>query len=594
MITVRLKIMKIVRSLPAVEIERARLYTSRRKNPARKKVTRNDGMKRIKKLRVKNFKKFADETFDFNDDINILVGDNECGKSSVLEAIELCLNCSHRSRPLSPEVMAELFNRACIEKYICGDLSQTSLPELLIEAYVDGEPELKGNNNSERVDTQGIYLKIFFDPDLTDYYAPFAKPGQVLTVPFELYKIEWMSFAWKPLTQVAKPIGCLFVDPTRLHPTMGRSRYINSIINASVDSHARPMLNLSYRHLKIEFNRKEDVKAINAQLNAGNELTTKKLEIVADITPSGSWDSNLALAVDDISFAHIGKGEQNQIQIKVAIQNKAKNVDVVMLEEPENHLSHINLIKLVSYIETKNAGKQIFLTTHSSYVLNKLSIEKLCLLSKRYEKLKDIDGDTIKTLKRLPGYDTLRLVLAQKVILVEGPSDELVLKKIYLVENGRLPEEDGIDIIVVRGIGFKVYLDIAKALEHPVRVVKDNDGDYQKNIVEWKAKEYDGCDFIECFSPENDNQHSLEPALVAANSESVASLDRLAKVMLSDKTYAGEYAACVDLAGKRGFLTAWFANGGAKKKVDSAIRIFETTETIKYPSYLKKAVSFGA
>src|SRR5262245_6199455 len=106
-------------------------------------------MKRIKKLRVKNFKKFADETFEFNDDINILVGDNECGKSSVLEAIELCLNYCHRGRPLSPEVIAELFNSACIEKYIKGDLSQTSLPEVVIEAYVEGDSELKGNNNSE-------------------------------------------------------------------------------------------------------------------------------------------------------------------------------------------------------------------------------------------------------------------------------------------------------------------------------------------------------------------------------------------------------------------------------------------------------------
>jgi putative ATP-dependent endonuclease of OLD family len=572
-----------------------RAYTSRRGQSLQKREHGTNVMKHIKKLHVKNFKKFSDEIFEFNDDINILVGDNECGKSSVLEAIELCLNYCHRGRPLSPEVMAELFNSTCIEKYIKGDLSQTSLPELLIEVYVEGDPELKGGNNCERVDTQGIYLKILFNPELTPYYAPFATSGKVLTVPFELYKIEWMSFAWKPLAQVAKPMGCLFVDPTRLHPTMGRSRYINSIINASVDKHARPMLNLAYRHLKIEFNEKDDVKAINEQLNADKELTTKKLEIVADITPSGSWDSNLALAIDDISFAHIGKGEQNQVQIKVAIQNKAKDVDVVMLEEPENHLSHINLIQLVSYIEKKNAGKQIFLTTHSSYVLNKLSIEKLCLLSKRYEKLKNIDGSTIKTLKRLPGYDTLRLVLAQKVILVEGPSDELVLKKIYLIANGRLPEEDGIDIIVVRGIGFKVYLDIAKALKHPVRVVKDNDGDYQKNIVEWKKEDYGGCDFIECFSPEKNDERSLEPALVAANGENVASLDVLAKVMLSSKTYAGEYAACIDLASKRAFLTSWYlSDGGPKKKVDSAIRIFDKPEVIKYPDYLTKAVSFAA
>lgn len=548
-------------------------------------------MKRIKKLRVRNFKKFANETFEFNDDINILVGDNECGKSSVLEAIELCLNLSHRGRPLSTEVLAELFNSDCVETYLRGNKSQTSLPELLIEAYLDGVPGLKGTNNSEGKDTQGISLKILFNSDLSPYYEPFILSGDVLTVPFELYKIEWMSFAWKPLIQLARPIGCLFVDPTRLHPTMGRSRYINSIINASVDKHARPTLNLNYRQLKIQFNEEPAVKEINEKLNAGHELTPKTLKIVADITPSGSWDSSLALAVDDISFSHIGKGEQNQIQIKVAIQNKAKDADIVMLEEPENHLSHINLIRLVSYIEQKNTGKQILLTTHSSYVLNKLSINKLCLLSRGYLKLKNIDADTVKTLKRLQGYDTLRVVLAQKVILVEGPSDELVLKKIYLGLKGRLPEEDGIDIIVVRGIGFKAYLDIAKALEHPVRVVKDNDGNYQKNIIDWRNEHYKDCDFIECFSPEESAQCSLEPALVAANSDTVAALDKLAKVMLSSQTYENEYSVFTDLAGKRCFMTGWYDT--SRKKVDSAIRIFDTAETISYPNYLTRAITFG-
>lgn len=551
-------------------------------------------MTHIKKLRVQNFKKFTGETFDFNDDINILVGDNESGKSSVLEAIELCLNCCHRGKPLSPEVMAELFNTDCIATYVGGDLSQTSLPELLVEAYLDGNCEIQGTNNTDGANTQGIFIKLSFNPEMAPYYAAFISVGNVLTVPFELYRIEWMSFAWKPLTQIIRPVNCLFVDPTRLHPTLGRSRYINSIISSMADKSARSTLNLSFRQLKMQFNEDKSVQEINQKLNDQKELTKKTLKITADITPSGSWDSNLALAVNDVAFAHIGKGEQSQIQIKIAIQNKAKDVDIVMFEEPENHLSHINLIQLVSYIEEKNAQKQIFLTTHSSYVLNKLSIQNLCLLSNGYTKLKSVNTDTVRKLKRLPGYDTLRLVLAQKVILVEGPSDELVLKKIYRMKFDRLPEEDGIDIIVVRGIGFRVYLDIAKALMHPVRVVKDNDNNYQKNIVDWKNDGYNECAFIECLSPTNNSEYSLEPALVASNSSTVDALDKLAKIMLSPQTYT-LYAASGDLPSKRKFFENWYSGEDAgSKKVDSAVRIFDSKETISFPSYLTQAVTFGA
>jgi len=133
--------------------------------------------------------------------------------------------------------------------------------------------------------------------------------------------------------------------------------------------------------------------------------------------------------VDDVPFHFIGKGEQSNVQIKLAIQNKSHDIDLVMMEEPENHLSHGNLNKLVHYIETQRGDKQLFLTTHSSYVLNKLSIDKICLVQSGYKRLHKLDSDVVKTLKRLPGYDTLRVALSEKVILVEGPSDETGAQK---------------------------------------------------------------------------------------------------------------------------------------------------------------------
>ncbi|MDF3613623.1 AAA family ATPase, partial [Enterobacter hormaechei] len=182
-------------------------------------------------------------------------------------------------------------------------------------------------------------------------------------------------------------------------------------------------------------------------------ITEKKLSIAASTLPAGSIQTSLQLEVDDVPFQFIGKGEQSNVQIKLAIQNKSKDIDLVMMEEPENHLSHTNLNKLVHYIENQRGDKQLFLTTHSSYVLNKLSIDKICLVQSGYKRLHKLAPAVVKTLKRLPGYDTLRVALSHKVILVEGPSDELVLKKIYHRKHNRLPEQDGIDIIVVRGVG---------------------------------------------------------------------------------------------------------------------------------------------
>ena len=51
-------------------------------------------MKFITKLKLKNFKRFDSFAVDFDDNINILVGDNESGKSSLIEAISLVLSGS--------------------------------------------------------------------------------------------------------------------------------------------------------------------------------------------------------------------------------------------------------------------------------------------------------------------------------------------------------------------------------------------------------------------------------------------------------------------------------------------------------------------
>src|SRR5882757_11307916 len=112
-------------------------------------------MTRIKKLKLFNFKQFTKETFDFNDNINVIVGDNDSGKSSLLEAIDVCMNGTHRGKPLTPELLSELFTNECVETYLNGNLAQDTLPELLVEVYVDGARLLRGDNNTDRADSEG-------------------------------------------------------------------------------------------------------------------------------------------------------------------------------------------------------------------------------------------------------------------------------------------------------------------------------------------------------------------------------------------------------------------------------------------------------
>jgi predicted ATPase len=107
-------------------------------------------MTKIKKIKLFNFKRFAKETFEFNDDINIFVGDNDSGKSSLLEAIDLCLNGTHRGKPLSPELMSELFNNQCVDTYLGGNRAQ----DTLILPHFRGHLDMRFNSSIEVLDEE--------------------------------------------------------------------------------------------------------------------------------------------------------------------------------------------------------------------------------------------------------------------------------------------------------------------------------------------------------------------------------------------------------------------------------------------------------
>ena len=132
---------------------------------------------------------------------------------------------------------------------------------------------------------------------------------------------------------------------------------------------------------------------------------------------------------------------------------------------------------------------------------------------------KSVEDDTQKYFSKLAGFETLRLILSDKAILVEGPSDELIVQKAYIKKHdGRLPIQNNIDVISVKGIQAKRFLNLIGDLPIKVAVVTDNDGDYQKNIID-RYQDFAGKDNIKVFSNDNNSQKTLEPSFTACNDE---------------------------------------------------------------------------
>src|SRR5699024_1478818 len=164
------------------------------------------------------------------------------------------------------------------------------------------------------------------------------------------------------------------------------------------------------------------------------------------------------------------------IKMELVLNEESQKSNFILFEEPENNLSFSNMSKLIAKIKS-DKSKQVFISTHSSFVANKIGLENIILLHNGcITPLNEVNTETMDFFMKLPGYNTLRFLLAQKVILVEGPTEELIIQKAYLDIYEKLPIEDGTDIISVDSLAFKRYCDLAILVDKEINIVTDNDG----------------------------------------------------------------------------------------------------------------------
>lgn len=532
----------------------------------------------IEKVIIKNYKSIDYLDLKLDDTINILVGNNEQGKSTILEAVNLALTSTLNKRNIHNELNPFLFNKTVVENYI-KNISKgrhVTPPSILIEIYLkenEQNASLKGSNNSIKENACGISFSIEFDDDYTEEYQQYIEQStNIRNIPIEYYKVNWYSFASNPITSRSNPIKCVLIDPTEGKTWNGTDRYISSVIGDTLDPKQRATLNFNFRDIKEKFSQIESISKINSTLSEKTgDISDKELAISLDISQRNGWESNLTAYLDDIPFDFIGKGEQNSVKLKLSLESNAEEAQVILIEEPENHLSHSNMQKLINQISEKCEGKQLIITTHSTYVLNKLGLDKVVLMNNgKHITLGDLNEDTYNYFKKLPGYDTLRLLLADKAILVEGPSDELIVQKAYFQKYNKLPIEDGIDIITVRGLSFKRFLEIADLLNKEVAVVTDNDGDVDKNIIEKYGDYYLIHRTIKICYSKDTRYTTLEPQLVSVNGLSVLN-------NILEKDYTSEEE-----------LIKFMTSSGNKS--ECAMRIFDSTQKIVIPEYINEAI----
>lgn len=93
----------------------------------------------LKKIVIHNYRLFRDFTLEFTPGMNILVGDNDTGKSTVLEAVNLAPTGRVQNRLLAQDLSPYLFNLDITREYIRAlqDGQGPEPPDMIVDLYLE-------------------------------------------------------------------------------------------------------------------------------------------------------------------------------------------------------------------------------------------------------------------------------------------------------------------------------------------------------------------------------------------------------------------------------------------------------------------------
>ncbi len=543
----------------------------------------------IKKIKIKNFKCFKNEfEFELNKGLNILVGNNETGKSTILEALHMALTGIYCGRNIRTELSQYLFNNSVVAEYIQSVNNGTPLPppNIFVEIYFDGsvDPDFEGNNNTDRASSvEGLKFEIAYNNKFDDEYNQLIAQKNMMSLPIEYYEISWTSFARQAITIKSIPVKSAMIDSSNYRYQNGSDVYISRIVKDLLSPDEITSVAQAHRKMKDTFIEDTSIKAINDRISRESSIVDGTVSLSVDLGTKNAWENSLVTQLNEVPFGYIGKGAQCVMKTELALTHKsAQNAHIVLIEEPESHLSFSKLNQLISAIQRKYEDKQIIISTHSSFVANKLGLDNLLLLEKG-QIIKITDLPSVDFFRKIAGYDTLRLILSKKAILVEGDSDELVIQKAYMNKNnGKLPIHDQIDVISV-GTSFLRFLELAETLNQKVVVVTDNDGDIEAvekkyaNYIKENAKPnikvcYDSVvdSGILTIGEKPYNYNTLEPKMLKANGNNISLFN---EILGTD---------CRSLEDLQKYMK--------NNKVETALAIFDTDKAIVFPEYILEAI----
>ncbi len=461
----------------------------------------------VSNIRIQNYRCFRDTSIDFRPGLNVIIGENNAGKTTLLKALSLVFDRRGRGRPTVHDLhclLDSITTPPCITVAVTirSSDNDTEADRALVASWLtklDGQwearltykfflPEQHTKEFNEAIGDSPDREKFF---EVVDEFLPKFVSRVYGGNPDTLVTADAESLA---------KFDCQFLDALRdVESEMfsGSTPLFRAMLEEVLDLGKQPG---EKRGLRTEFRAKS--KTLRQELL--NRLDTKRLFDLVNVT--GAADGGkpklhgaveeadliaaLRLFIDRQQFAfpatHQGLGYNNLLYISLMLaslafraseERRGQNAAIfpmLLVEEPEAHLHPALQYKLLSHIVSRvesepRHNRQVFVTTHSTHVTSAARLDPIICLSIEANGAigvsyparvfpNTLSGQASRCyVERYLDATKSTMLFAKGVLLVEGIAEQLLIPA--LAEKLNRPfDQYHVAVVRVDGLTFKHFL----------------------------------------------------------------------------------------------------------------------------------------
>lgn len=443
----------------------------------------------LSQLKIWNFRKYGTKEngdagieVSFNDRLNLIVGENDSGKTAIIDAIKLVLGTqSYDNIRLEENDFYRKKDgiRTDILKIECTfeNLSDLEAGRFLEWIYIDDEGKAK--------------LEVRLIARIKDNKITIRKTGGKEGVDINFEASENLRVTYlKPLRDAEHELNpgyrSRFAQVLKSHPIFknnGNTHEIESIMkdaNKNIEGYFKGSRlqdnnedaeSDSLEENNVDINYKEDPSSIINSISKtlSNFLGNNKNQYDVNINISemelNKILSRLMLKIDEDK---VGLGTLNQLYMAMElllldIKEKNNEFGLALIEEIEAHIHPQAQLRVIKHLE-ENIKSQTILTTHSITLASIANLNSLILcrnnsaysLNNKYTRLSSGDYEF---LERFLDSTKANLFFAKGVIMVEGDAENILIPTIAKII-GKPLYMHGVSIVNVGNVAFLRYSNI--------------------------------------------------------------------------------------------------------------------------------------